>query len=111
MSHSNCPCGTVCCCRQVEALLPKEAEFGVPMWVFGARTYCLLEGGKYILTQYNDPTTAGGCVDVRAEGGVLVRVAEILEQRVRDVTQLAVSDLQSVPSLCTWSMVIAAVTR
>jgi hypothetical protein len=45
---------------QVEALLPKEAEFGVPMWIFGARTYCLLEGGKYILTQYNDPTSAGG---------------------------------------------------
>lgn len=67
--HCNCPCGAVCCCRQVEALLPKEAEFGVPMWVFGARTYCLLEGGKYILTQYNDPTSAGGFVAGRGDGG------------------------------------------
>ncbi|MCP4567331.1 MAG: S9 family peptidase [FCB group bacterium] len=38
---------------QVEALCEKEAEFGIPQWVFGERTYCF-ESNSSILCTYTD---------------------------------------------------------
>ena len=45
-----------------------EAEFGVPMWTFGAASYADLGGGR-LLVAFNDPSSAGsglGVVDTAA---------------------------------------------
>jgi hypothetical protein len=40
-------------------LLPMNAEFGMPPWLFGMHSYEVLAGGSSILAVYSDPAAAG----------------------------------------------------
>lgn len=43
---------------QARGLLPREAEFAAPMWVFGQKPFHVLRDGR-ILAVYSDPKEAG----------------------------------------------------
>jgi hypothetical protein len=46
-------------CYQATPLLPMNAEFGMPPWLFGMHSYEVLAGGSSILAVYSDPAAAG----------------------------------------------------
>lgn len=47
----------------VKALLPKEAEFGEPAWMFGSRTYTVLSDDRWALLDHI-PCAQGTCTAV-----------------------------------------------
>lgn len=66
--------GNLYCWRDeaVDAVLSLDAEFGRPMWVFGMRSYALLDGGAIFATFIDDGRFCCGIVD--AATGALVRL-------------------------------------
>jgi dipeptidyl aminopeptidase/acylaminoacyl peptidase len=51
---------------RVEAVLPREAEFGHPAWAFDSRTYGFLQDGRIFATYAEDGSWRAGLVDPEA---------------------------------------------